>query len=368
MSKNRDKRNHMPANSPTPPAGDMRSAVTAVHIQKRAAARQKRLQLIGTIERARQSQVLTYVTASRPPFGAQIGMDAIRVFRDYLGRIGKVKQLDLLLITHGGDTLVPLRLMSLLREFADRVSVLVPYMAHSSGTMIALGADEIVMGAMGELGPVDPSVANQFNPVLEADDQPGPPNSVKPRPRIPISVEDVVSYITFAKEDTGLDAEGMAQAYTALTARVHPLAIGNILRTHKLIRHLARKLLAMHMQDGEQDKIDSIVKSLTEKLYAHNYVITRTEAPQLGLKSVPPTADVEDAMWQLYLEYEGALGFDVPVNMLQELGSLHQKYMCFDLAVVECQAGGSVNWLAGMASKNGNDAAFNVETQGWQFL
>jgi hypothetical protein len=346
----------------------MRQAVTAMHLQKRAACRQKRLQLVIAIERARNSQVLTYVTASRPPLGAQIGMDAIRVFRDHLGRMGKVKQLDLLLITHGGDTLVPLRLMSLLREFADRVSVLVPYMAHSSGTLIALGADEIIMGAMGELGPVDPSVANQFNPILEADDQPGPPNNLKPRPRIPISVEDVASYITFAKEDAGLDAAGMAQAHTALTASVHPLAIGNILRTHKLIRHLARKLLAMHMQDGEQEKIDSIVKSLTERLYAHNYVITRTEAPQLGLKAVHPTADVEDVMWQLYLEYETALGLDVPVNMLLELGSQHQKYVCFDLAVIESQTGGSVNWLAGMASKNGADAAFNVENQGWQSL
>ncbi|MGD0294127.1 MAG: hypothetical protein ABSB30_09750 [Terracidiphilus sp.] len=339
-----------------------------MHLQKRAASRQRRLQFIGTIERARQSKVLTYVTASRPPFGAQIGMDAIRIFRDQLGTLGKVKQLDLLLITRGGDTLVPLRLMSLLREFASRVSVLVPYMAHSSGTLIALGADEIVMGAMGELGPVDPSVANQFNPILEADDQPGPANSVKPRPRIPISVEDVISYITFAKEDAGLDTEGMAQAHTALTANVHPLAIGNILRTHKLIRHLAKKLLAMHMGDGEQEKIGSIVKSLTENLYAHNYVITRTEAPQLGLKFASPTADVEDAMWQLYLEYEAALGFDVPVNMLQELGSLHQKYMCFDFAVIESQVGGSVNCLTGMASKSGTDAAFNVETQGWQSL
>jgi hypothetical protein len=110
------------------------------------------------------------------------------------------------------------------------------------------------------------------------------------------------------------------------------------------------------------------VKSLTENLYAHNYVITRTEAPQLGLKFASPTADVEDAMWQLYLEYEAALGFDVPVNMLQELGYLHQKYMCFDFAVIESQVGGSVNCLTGMASKSGTDAAFNVETQGWQSL
>jgi hypothetical protein len=31
--------------------------------------------------------------------------------------------------------------------------------------MICLGADEIVMGKMGEISPVDPTTANVFNPI-----------------------------------------------------------------------------------------------------------------------------------------------------------------------------------------------------------
>lgn len=277
-------------------------------------------------------------------------------------------QLDLLLITRGGDTLVPLRLMSLLREYAKEVHVLVPYMAHSSGTLIALGADEIVMGAMGELGPVDPSVANQFNPVLEPEDQQPAQSKIKPRPRIQISVEDVASYINFAKNNAKLDADGMAEAHAALVENVHPLAIGNILRTHNLIRHLARRLLAMHMQDGEKEQIDAIVKALTGELYAHNYVITRAEAPLLGLKAKKPSADVESKLWGMFQEYEQALGIEQPINLPQELGSMTQKYLCYDLAAIENTAMGSVHWTAGMAKKNGNEIDFNVEIQGWQPL
>jgi hypothetical protein len=351
----------------TPPTTDLRAAAVQMHVDRRHQFRASRLALIQQIEAARKSRVVSYVTSQRGTAGAQIGQDAIRMFREELGKVGKVENLDLLLITRGGDTMVPFRLMSLLREFAKKVSVIVPYMAHSAGTLIALGADEIVMGTMGELGPVDPSVTNQFNPVMAEEDQAASPP--KPRPRIPISVEDVTSYINFAQKHAGLDAAGMAAAYTALTDNVHPLAIGNILRNHNLIRHLARRLLMMHMGDGEKEKVDSIVKALTEELYAHNYVITRSEGPQIGLKIKHPTADVENWMWELFRGYEDSLGIDRPINMMEELGQEKQRHLCYDLAVIETVTSGFVYWVAGMASRKAPaEVQFNVELQGWQPL
>ncbi len=46
--------------------------------------------------------------------------------------------------------------MSLLRERFKKVSVLIPYVAYSAATLLALGADEIVMHPFSNLGPVDP--------------------------------------------------------------------------------------------------------------------------------------------------------------------------------------------------------------------
>lgn len=62
--------------------------------------------------------------------------------------------------------------------------------------MISLGADEIVMSDMSELSPIDPSTANIFNPV-------DPKN---PQNRIPISVEEVMSYFDLAKKNSELKA------------------------------------------------------------------------------------------------------------------------------------------------------------------
>jgi ClpP class serine protease len=45
----------------------------------------------------------------------------------------------------GGDALAAWKLMSVLRERFQHVSVLVPYMAFSAATIFALGADEIAI-------------------------------------------------------------------------------------------------------------------------------------------------------------------------------------------------------------------------------
>jgi hypothetical protein len=63
--------------------------------------------------------------------------------------------------------------------------------------MICLGADQILIGKMGELNPVDPTTANAFNPL----------DAVNPRNRVPISVEDVRAYLSLAKDKDGLASE-----------------------------------------------------------------------------------------------------------------------------------------------------------------
>jgi len=359
------------ANKPVPtvsssPSIDPRIAAQNTYSQFRQTERAKRLFLLDTIGQARNSKVIGYVTASRNNLGAGIGIDVIRVLRDHLSVIGKVDKIDLFLITRGGYALAPLRLISLLREFAVKVGVVVPYMAHSAGTLICLGGDEIVMGAMGELGPVDPSVSNHFNPVQSGDDFPSG-KMPTPRPRLPISVEDVTSYLQLAIDKAKLDATGMNVAFSALTKEIHPLALGNIMRQHTLIRHLVRRLLLMHMdEDGEKAKVDAIVETLTEKLYAHDYLITRNEAEKMGLKLSKPTDVLESAMWDLYKLYEEFLTINQEINLPAALGQQNQKYLCLDSALVESAGMCHAYSYKGMLGKKGSEIEMNLEFQGWE--
>jgi hypothetical protein len=67
--------------------------------------------------------------------------------------------LDLVLTSPGGTAEATESIVSYLRTRFDNIRVFVPVAAMSAATMLALGADEIVMGAHSQLGPIDP----QFN-------------------------------------------------------------------------------------------------------------------------------------------------------------------------------------------------------------
>ncbi len=79
----------------------------------------------------------------------------------YLGEVLKSvagRPVDLLLETNGGYTDATEKIVALLRVCAPDLRVIVPRRAKSNGTLIALAAQEIVMGALSELGPIDPNI------------------------------------------------------------------------------------------------------------------------------------------------------------------------------------------------------------------
>jgi len=279
-------------------------------------------QLIQQIEGLRKSRVITYVTSDRQgPFNARIAMDVIPLISKQLQTIGKTENIDLFLYSTGGDTMVPWRLVSMIREYCNKFSVLVPYKAHSAATMIALGADEIVMSDLSELSPIDPSTVNVFNP---QDPQ-------NPQNKIPISVEDVMAYFDLAKNKFGIkndeELSRIFNKFVESNPQIHPLALGNVNRIHNLIRILAKRLLKSHKTPMKEDEVDKIVDYFTEKLYSHQYFIGRKEAKEdLGLKTVQYADNalskvLSKTMTDLCEEYNKDLDFGKMWNPENELGA-----------------------------------------------
>lgn len=288
--------------------------------------RQNRVELIREIERQRQSKVITYITNTRPGVEVHMAQDMVRYVFDLLVRFRsenkgkKCQKIDLFIHSNGGDGTVPWRLVTLIREFCDTFSVLVPYRAFSAATLTALGADEIVMHPMGMLGPTDATVANHFNPVDPA--QPGR--------RLGISVEDVTAYIQLVKDDVGIQHEDeLIQAFSALANNVHPLALGNVKRTMSQSRMMARKLLELHMNAESQHKVEEIVDNLTSKLFFHGHPINRTEArEQIHIPTVKDASlELEDAMWKLYCAYEKSMELIVPLDMIAQFSKYHDVFV-----------------------------------------
>jgi Serine dehydrogenase proteinase len=262
--------------------------------------RERRIELIEALQRARGGRVvIAYVTATRSWLSADMRMDVIpRLYRHLRGlglRPGGGARIDVFLHSDGGDGAMGWRLMSLLREFAAEVAVLVPHRAFSAATLTALGADQVLMHPMGMLGPIDPTVYSPFNP----------PDPDDPGYRLGIGVEDVAAFIRLLKEDVGVHQEGeLVLAFNKLADRIHPLALGRVRRITGQSGLLAAKLLRSR-GTADAGAIEEIVEGLGSKLRDHGHPISRAEArTDLGLDFVVPAPDdVEAAMWDLYLAY-----------------------------------------------------------------
>jgi ClpP class serine protease len=89
--------------------------------------------------------------------------------------------IDLVLHTPGGLELASYQIAHAIKHRPGKVTVHVPHYAMSGGTLIALAADEIVMGDHAVLGPVDPQIGEypaaslmklvQTKPVADIDDR-----------------------------------------------------------------------------------------------------------------------------------------------------------------------------------------------------
>lgn len=210
--------------------------------------------------------------------------------------IGYQERLDLWLHTRGGQTVTAWRIVQVFREFCSSFGILVPYRAHSAGTHIAMGADEINMGPFSELGPVDPSRGHPLLP-LAPDGNP-----------VSISVQDLKHFVEFLKREAGNDGitgEAYGDIMPALFEHVHPLVIGAIEQSYELAKLISRKVLGTHMKDaGEEDKIDKIADVFSDSFKEHTFQIGVSEAQALGLKAKRADKALYDSMWDLYLLYD----------------------------------------------------------------
>lgn len=292
--------------------------------------RNERLDLIQKIQKSRESKVLVYFTGDRRPFPSQIAEDAVLPLYKHLLALKEVepitKRIDLFLYTRGGDVSVPWRIVTMIREFCSELSVLIPYKAHSAGTMIALGSDKIVMGKKAELSPIDPTLVRAV--IGEA---------TVPPPEI--SVEDVSSYISFMRERANItDQSALAQVVSQLANHLTPLTLGSVNRQYSHIRLVARKLLTSRKEKIEEAKIGTIIEALTEKMYSHGHAIGREEAMQLGLSVDKPDESIETVIWDLYQEYERLLKLTEPIDPEELLTRENKEEHTIDnlpLAVIE---------------------------------
>jgi len=280
-------------------------------------SRENRKQIIREIEKKRGSKVVSYTTSDRSGLGVQIMGDVVSLIHKHilgLKEEGRVK-LDFLIYSRGGQSDVPWTIVSMFREYSQEgsFSVLIPYRAHSAATVIALGADEIVMTKKAELGPIDITMSGPYNQTEKDSHQ-----------RLPISVEDVTGYFSLLERVGCARPDEKMKGFELLTNQVHPLALGSVSRLLEETKLVALRLLNTRANPFSEEENHEIVRRISSEVYSHNHTISRTEAVKyIGLKQVRTAEDVNiaDELWQLYEEYRDLFHLEDPFRPEEYLAS-----------------------------------------------
>ncbi len=206
-----------------------------------------RQRLIAKIEAKRQSRVILLV--HRQETMSLLGFPVLRYIdindsEEILRAIHLTDPdvpLDLILHTPGGLVLASLQIARAIRQHPGKVTVFVPHLAMSGGTLIALASDEIIMSPHAFLGPVDPQLGEYPAASLA--------KVVKEKP------------IAEVDDRTIILAD---QAEKAL----------------RQVRESVRELLSDKYPD---DKADELAKLLSEGAWTHDHPISYEAAKELGL-------------------------------------------------------------------------------------
>lgn len=298
----------------------------------------RRKELIKKIEEVRQAKLLTYITGDRSSVRipkadflfTAVAVDVLTILNKHLKKIGETDKIDLFLYTTGGGLDAPWPIVNLIRSYCRNFSVLIPFKALSAGTLICLGANEIVMSKLALLSPVDPS-GHFLKPGVG---------------RMTISVEDVFGFIKLAKEKVEITKEGsIEEILKLLTNEIPATVLGSVKRTYDHIRDLVEKLLALHLDPSkDNESIKRIVEYLTENLHSHDHFINRLEAKQtIGLtvknaEQMKNDRNLDELMSELLDLYGREMQLEEPFNPYLFIDDKSENTGFFKRAFIESEA------------------------------
>lgn len=217
----------------------------AIHQRMLEAMRRRK---IAEIERKRNSRVILMVYRQETmrllgfPIVRYIDMNDSEAVLRAIEMTDRDVPIDIVLHTPGGLVLAATQIARAMKTHRGKITVFVPHMAMSGGTLIALAADEIVMCEHSVLGPIDPQVNGM----------------------------PVASLIRVAEQKPIAEVEDR----TLMLADMGRKAM-------RQIEDVATDLLSEHL---ERDRARDIAKLLSSGQWTHDYPILPEEAKKIGLR------------------------------------------------------------------------------------
>ncbi|MBN2033829.1 MAG: hypothetical protein JW836_11175 [Deltaproteobacteria bacterium] len=290
-------------------------------------SRDRRLQLIESIENERKSKVVAYVISDRPGSEGSLSPDGVEEMYRLLCELKPLdrKPMDLFLFAHRGDITVPWQMVGMIREIFDLFNVIVPHKAHGPATMIALGADTIVMGERGTLSSIQ---------IPASGDSLGETQNVGIKSH---SVEDAKAVMSLMEYFGRMREKQKIEAFFRVMEATNPFLLGSINKQIEHMRADCLGLLEKRKRRFSKGKNKRIVDRLFSDFSSPYHSITRSEAVEgIGLKQVKKEENLEPLFGELLMLYKQELETNEHVHLESAPDSFEEEEKVFPNRKIAC--------------------------------
>jgi hypothetical protein len=287
---------------------DMTTLVTAEQKKDISGVEERSPLIDGAVQlaRTRQRPCLLF-------FVPEIRHDSTRMLRAAI-RQAEGAEVDLLLHSNGGDVHAAYVAARDVKRRFDRVTVFVPLAAKSAAMMLCLIADELVLGPLGELGPLD----GQCQPA-ELADSPADRSGLIPFKALEqlndatgAMYEGLVNRFVNSVHMKASDACGRASELTSavfgpLYAQISPTVLAESARGLDLALEHAVRLLRRYRPPMPDRARYRLVRRLINAYPCHCFPVDHEELEELGFP-----ARHADPKEEAILEHVAAIVVDSP--------------------------------------------------------
>jgi hypothetical protein len=244
------------------------------------------------LARARQRPCLLFIAP-------EIRRDCVPAVRDAIKDTAG-KEVDLVIHSNGGDIHAAYVVAREIKRRCERVAVFVPLRAGSAATLLCLIGDELVLGSLGELGPLD----GQYQPPQLTDASADTSGLIPFRALEQLNRSVAMMYECLVERFVGVvhpkASEACAQAsqltsavFAPLYTQIHPRVLAENARGLELGMAHADRLLRRYRprlpEAGRGELIDTLVNGYPCHCFPLDY-------EELGLPVRPPTPSEEAAL------------------------------------------------------------------------
>lgn len=225
----------------------------------------------------------------------QIFPDNMTYLEELLHPLDSSKPLHLMLASPGGDGETAIRIARSLQARCTDLTILLPDMAKSAATILCLGADKIVFGPGGDLGPVDPQMRYPNGTLASAKE-------------LVEAVDEAEKRITANPETYPLFANLLAEVTMIMVEQArYALARSGALVKESLSAATGRT------PEDVQALADALQQPLIEEPTSHSAVIGVDAAKSFGLpaEAADPDSDEWAIIWSLWTRYFNLGAFPV---------------------------------------------------------